>query len=499
MESGYFLPVIPLRAVLGSAGSAAEEEYFRLVERLLLPLLRVLERLEDDGTGYGLTLVLPPALLAWFEQPAAAARLAERLRVRVRSAEIALLHKQSAATKTFSNPTGNAAEAWLEGCRDRLFWFEEQYARQLGKALQRLASFGNLELIPTTATYCALPLLRAQPSALQAQILAAKDDFCVSFGTQPHGIWLPECAYFPGLEEPLARAGFSYTFASSESFASAQAPLSGGDVNPVLAGEKQLAIFALQAELTAQIASAKNGYYKDPVYLQPTQAFAEGAEWRGRDDGDWCPTAARQRADQHAGHYLTLLQDAVEHTRKSLSAEAAPAALVVAVDGAFWSENWLEGVEFLDFLMRKAHYDQNIVHLSTSGRYLKADRRLQTVLPGEAGRSGQGLFAAYYAQGADALLPELQMAAETLRTSQGPGRLLRQMGRELLLAQEWRLDDPEESLREARRHLARFCALEQSQHDGSDSAELLAGMEAETPIFIYLDVDHFQAKNSTTP
>ncbi len=484
MTCGYYLPVIPLRATLGPAESAAERQYLDLAERFLLPLLRMLERLEDDGCGFGLTLALPPALLAWFEQVPAAERLSRRLRERIRSAE-ACLTTAASCTKTLKDPDGVPAEAWLEHCRDNYYWYEVQYARQIGKALQRLSSFGHLELITTTASHCALPLLRSQPAALRAQIRAAADDYCVSFGVHPQGIWLPGCAYFPGLEDELAQAGLRYCFTRPEAFLSAEAPLPAGARAPILAGEA-LAAFALDATLTDPLTGQEHGYFHDGDYLDPCGLTSEdvaAAGWRNRAGKPWHPAPARRKADQHAAQYLALLQ-------KQLGAGGVG---VTALDGAFCGD-WPEGLDFLNYLLRKAHYDQKQVVITTPGAYLQAGAaQLQKARPGEAAAADSGLFSDFYEHGADALLPELQLAASTMRAATGPGRILRQMGRELLLAQEWRPEDPAGSHRDARRHLARFVTLDQARGaNAPEQAELLAALESDTPVFVYLDIRHFQ-------
>lgn len=489
MTCGYYMPVVELRAGLGELDSPAGEAYLALCEQFLLPLLRMLERLEDDGCDYGLTLAFPPALLSWFEQAPAAERLARRLRERVRCAEELLANDTS--RKTLRNPDASPAEAWLERCRDLLYWHEAQYGRRLGKALQRLASFGHLELMTTTATHCALPLLRSQPGALRAQIRAATDEFCVAFGTHPKGIWLPGGCYFPGLEAELQSAGLQYCFARPEAFQSAEAPLPVGLRAPVLA-DSALAVFApdpaLTAPLCGQAAFCNDGDYLDAVALfrcasvMPTTPNLA----RNRAGKPWDPAHARRKADQHAAHYLAFLQ-------QQLSVNGAG---VVASGGAFWS-TWPEGIEFLDYLLRKSHYDQKQVRITTPGAYLaQPGLKLQRARPGEASAPDHGLFCDYYEHGADALLPELHLAASTMRGATGSGRLLRQMGRELLLAQEWREDDPAGSHRDARRHLARFTTLDQARTgnatDQPEQTELLTALESDTPLFAYLDTRHFQ-------
>ena len=60
----------------------------------------------------------------------------------------------------------------------------------------------------SSATHAVLPLL-ATDSARDVQIDAALRSHRRRFG-EPDGIWLPECAYVPGLEDLVARHGLSH-------------------------------------------------------------------------------------------------------------------------------------------------------------------------------------------------------------------------------------------------------------------------------------------------
>ena len=52
--------------------------------------------------------------------------------------------------------------------------------------------------------------MRDVPEAVRAQIFVARDHYRECFGRNPSGIWLPECAYFQGIERVLAEAEISY-------------------------------------------------------------------------------------------------------------------------------------------------------------------------------------------------------------------------------------------------------------------------------------------------
>ena len=49
-----------------------------------------------------------------------------------------------------------------------------------------------------------------EPTALCAQVFTAVQEHERIFGKRPRGMWLPECAYSPGVDELLAEAGIRY-------------------------------------------------------------------------------------------------------------------------------------------------------------------------------------------------------------------------------------------------------------------------------------------------
>ena len=64
----------------------------------------------------------------------------------------------------------------MDRFRDVLYWYEDQYGRSLASAFQRLASRGRLELMTCAGTHGFLPILKANPAAVRAQVYAAADD-----------------------------------------------------------------------------------------------------------------------------------------------------------------------------------------------------------------------------------------------------------------------------------------------------------------------------------
>jgi len=63
---------------------------------------------------------------------------------------------------------------------------------------------GVIEII-TAQRRTGFALMEGFPEAVRAQIHIARKHYRENIGRDPRGIWLPECAYFSGLESVLAK------------------------------------------------------------------------------------------------------------------------------------------------------------------------------------------------------------------------------------------------------------------------------------------------------
>ncbi|MCG7755005.1 hypothetical protein, partial [Flavihumibacter cheonanensis] len=70
--------------------------------------------------------------------------------------------------------------------------------------------------------------------AAEAQVAVAVEHHARLFGAPPHGFWLPECAFAPGLDEVLARHGIGYFFVDGPALLHASARPVRGAFAPLL-------------------------------------------------------------------------------------------------------------------------------------------------------------------------------------------------------------------------------------------------------------------------
>jgi len=125
------------------------------------------------------------------------------------------LTSQSASTtlRHPQPPTPASLAEWIaqaEAANPQLRSLQAQYLDRwhgnLVGAFREFQDRGQIEIITCAATHGFLPLMANHAGAVRAQIRVAYADYERHFGRRPRGIWLPECAYFSGLDRELAAA-----------------------------------------------------------------------------------------------------------------------------------------------------------------------------------------------------------------------------------------------------------------------------------------------------
>ncbi len=462
MGTGYFIPVIHAHFPFYTADDNCERAFADYVFSSLLPFLRCLDRLESDNVTYGMGVSFSPSLLALLARGETVQALRDNLR------QIADEYNPSELAK--SSPEFTRYNCLL----DLYYWFNDRFKSDLPAALQNIASYGNVELIATTATNAPLPLFSACPSALHGQIGSGCDYFSRTFGLAPSCLWLEHAPYFLGMNDLLKKYGIRAFFCSAKSISHASSAVKYGANRPVWAGEG-VAGFAVNPEFTAQISAGNKGYYLDSDYFCSEKDFAQqyaaavGSE-KNRGAQKYNPEAARNKADLHAGHYLSELQ---KNT-------GAGECCVVALDISWFGQKWREGAVFFDLLLRKMCFDQEQIRAVTPSAYLELEPEQQSVAPGESSLLCGETFSDYYKSGYDELLPELQLAAERLQRVSGDERVTAQMATELLLAQEDNLivtANPDTQTDRNRKRLSRFCSLEEMLKSGVTNEQSLQALQ----------------------
>lgn len=436
-----------------------EDWLYEAITETYLPLLDIFWKLADEAIPFRVTLSLTPTLCHMLRDPLLQDRYARYL-----NRSIALAARECERTRG-QDPLEDTARFYLHKLEHLRSAYELRWKRDLVSAFAQLQDAGFLEIITCAATHGFLPLLEPQPEAVRAQIRIACDHYQEMFGRAPRGIWLPECAYVSSLDDVLREANLRWFVVDSHG-------LMFGSPRPRYAIYAPCftpagpAAFARDRDSSRQVWSAEEGYPGDPAYrdfyrdigLELSTEYLRdflpkdgsrrftGLKYhrvtgRGQEK-DWYRRGwALGAADHHAGHFMASRAAQIANLRTHMN---VPPIVLSPFDAELFGHWWFEGPEFLNWFLRKSVYDQNEYRLTTPSEYLAGQNTLQLVAPSSSSWGHKGYWEVWLDDCNSWIYPHLHSAArrmtQSARAHAGTSspltdRTLRQMARELLLAQ----------------------------------------------------------------
>jgi 1,4-alpha-glucan branching enzyme len=219
------------------------------------------------------------------------------------------------------------------------------------------------------------------------------------------------------------------------------------------------------------------------------------------------PEVAREKAAAHAQIFLDKRVAHIEYLRSVMG--AAP-MITAPFDAELFGHWWFEGPQWLEYVIRKAAYDQNTLELSTPSRFLERHPVHQEGEPASSTWGHSGYFETWLNGSNDWIynqLVECGRHMEHLADKHGRGRVsplveraLNQCLRELLLAQssDWPFiisngTSSEYAGRRARDHVSRFKYLAKAVEAGEVDEEHLGALEHIDKIFPAIDFRKFRS------
>ena len=460
MRKGYLC--IILHAHLPYVRHTEEKKYmeerwfFEAMTETYAPILSTLHKLHEDEVRVRLTVSLSPTLLSMMNDTLLQQRYKAHLGGLIELGE-----------KEVSRTSQDGVMNYTARCYLRRFMaiHELIFGRYKGNIVRgycELADAGLVELATSCATHGYLPLLSVVPSSVEAQVHVGIDTFRHITGREPAGLWLPECGYFRGLEDVLARNGIKYVVLETHGILDAEPSPSCGVFAPVeCAGN--VAAFGRDAESAKQVWSSQEGYPGDPDYREfyrdighelPLDYIGQyvhddsvrvdtGFKYyritgRTEHKQPYQPEWAREKAAIHAGNFVFNRQKQVEHC---LSVMQHPPVVVAPYDAELIGHWWYEGPEWLDYLARKICFDQHTIEMITPLEYLSRFGTAQQVQPATSSWGYGGYHEVWLNGKNDWMLPYVHWAGKKMRrlAERHAGRggameeALNQAARELLL------------------------------------------------------------------
>jgi 1,4-alpha-glucan branching enzyme len=500
-----------------------EDWFFEALTETYLPLLEVFEGLARDGLHFRVTMSLTPTLLSMMTDPLLQQRYLRYLDERL---EALAGERRRTAGDPYFHPVVLFYSERYARLRRR---FTEQDGLDVTQAFRRLMEAGHLDLLTCGATHGYFPLLAVNEESLYAQVSMAVRTHRRLLGRFPRGIWLPECGYTPGVDRILHAFGIEYFILDSHGLLNADPRPKYGVHRPIRTPGGPAA-FGRDYESSKQVWAAEEGYPGDFVYREfyrdagfdvhephiqklhhagmPTFTGLKYHRITGKTDWKepYHPGWARERAAEHAGHFLFNRQLQVQWLASFFD---RPPLILAPYDAELFGHWWFEGPQWIDFLLRKIACDQRDIKTITPSEYLDDFGDLQPAAPPECSWGAGGFHEVWLNGSNDWIYPHLHAAAERMsalvrRFPAAAGVLrwaLDQAARELLLAQasDWAFimktgTSVDYAVKRQKTHLHRFDCCAAMAESGNFDERYLREITARDSLFPDMDYRIFQAR-----
>ncbi|HVG38404.1 MAG TPA: 1,4-alpha-glucan branching protein domain-containing protein [Pyrinomonadaceae bacterium] len=506
-----------------------EDWLYEAITEVYLPLIFIFSNLQREGAKPRLAMNVSPPLCEMLADPLLESRYARHI-----ENLIALTEKELDRTEREAREFLPVVRMYHEHLTSAYNFWNDHLGRNVVNGFRELQEAGALEIITCGATHGFLPLMSTL-EAQRAQIEVAVANYRKHFHRQPRGIWLPECAYQPGVENLLAASGIEYFVADSHAILYGD-PRPRYGVHAPVRCPNGVAVFARDVETSQQVWSSISGYPGDPVYrefyrdlgwdaaydyLKP-HLHADGERRHlglkyfritGRDvsqpdKAPYDPEAARQRAADHASHFVGERVKQAARLRELFGGRTP--LTVSPYDAELYGHWWFEGPQFIDFLFRQLHWDQHEIEAVAPGDFLDSGIPIQTQQPSASSWGEDGYYKVWLNEGNAWMYPH-QHAAEARMTQLANSypeppdalahRALNQAARELLLAQssDWAFQiyqgtTVEYAARRFRSHIRRFHLLAEMIEGSAINEARLAELESRDNIFAEIDYRMYKRK-----
>ncbi len=431
-------------------GSLEEDWFFQALVECYLPLLEILEEASiSNNQAPKLTIGLSPTLLSLLEDEVLKTRFRKWVELRLEILN-SLQADNIKAALHLTDHLKRQLKSW-KNCRGDL----------IGR-FDKLQISEVIDILTCAATHGYLPLLRENPETVRAQLKTAVREHKRLFKNSPLGIWLPECAYYEGLDIIIAESGLRYAVLDGHGLLNADPRPRYGLYAPICT-KKGVAFFGRDSESTLPVWSARDGYPGNPNYRE----FHRDLGWdlsienlkkigiqEKRPLGiklfkitskstslenkqPYNPQAAQERVEKDAEHYLKKRKEQLIKLEKSMKIEPL---LIAPFDAELFGHWWFEGPQFISQLFMKSKKEG--IKLITLKEALQLKSQIQLCNPSPSSW-GQGGFHNYWLNESNAwIVHQWSKAGRAMINICSKGiqnesniKIIKQAARELLLSQ----------------------------------------------------------------
>lgn len=372
-----------------------EDWLFEAINESYLPLLRMMYRLKSDGIPFRLTFSLSPTLCSMLSD----ALLKERF-IAYMEQHLELGDKE--IERLADDPAKqDLAKRYRDAIQENLDFLSNECNGNILSAFNKLSNEGYIEIITTAATHAYLPVYKDYPVAVNAQVETGVLEHMRYFDKMSEGFWLPECGYYPGLEDILKRHNINWVSLSSQALVQSPDEPLRGSYAPIKCSNG-LYCFVRDFNLASLVWSATEGYPCDPDYrefyrdigydlpmdyIKPyihepeVRVFTGFKYWsitgNTADKVVYDYDKADAKTLAHAKNFLYNVRMRTQSVEDVLDVDPL---YTVSFDAELFGHWWFEGVKWLENLICLISMSEDMV-LVTPNDFIKSKPMVQTMRP----------------------------------------------------------------------------------------------------------------------
>ncbi len=304
------------------------------------PVLTVLEDLADEGYTDLLTLGITPILAAQLDDPYCLDL--QRIWLNDR-------HLRATGMTAASEPTRRELGRWeAEKSMSAMQSFEDRWRNGGSQLIRSLIDRQAVELLSGPLAHPFQPLLDSDVAGFE--LTTGLDDAELRLGHRPRGLWAPECAYRPGLEQLYQQAGVGHFLLDGPTLQHVGAPTTSG----TLIGESDVVGFGRDLDVTYRVWSPRRGYpggkwYRDFHTYDHDWGFRHSRVTSARtppeDKAPYDPARAEAAVAADAEDFVTTVRSRLHDI--AAAQDGRPGLVVAAYDTELFGHWWLEGPQWL--------------------------------------------------------------------------------------------------------------------------------------------------------
>ena len=509
--------------------SGEEVRFFEYVSETLLPLLEVLNKLENDHVHFRLGLAISPSLCHMLCDEYLQKKYLAFVDKQIDFGRHEL--ERTISEDKDSGAFNKLAQIYYNHVVDRRIAYTEKYEKNILKAFDFYKRRGKVEILGCCATNAFLPFISHNQESLQAQMETPASIFRRHFGSCSQGFWLPCLGWTEAIEPYLKAYNYSYTIIDSHGLFFGSPAAEKGSFAPV---KTPNGTFVLARDLYAaqEIEKISNDELfrnnnRDIGYELPNDKVslfqsAEGRRsmtgfkyWahhssngkKNTQDNIYNPQAAQEKVLEYTRAFLDNTLARLEEASKNM--KDAP-IILYANNADNFGRLWHEGPMFLESLFRLAAGNKDIKFVCP-GEYIyrQSITSLQVVTPDFSSGCENGYAETWLDVSNDWIYRHLYRAMERMtelaeRFPDDTGlkeRALNQAAREILIAQssDWpallyRQDSTEYARNKVENSLRNFTTIYEALGSNYISTEWLTTLERRHNIFPNVNYRVFRRK-----